>query len=332
MLEWYLSTLTHYGLVAVGLAALMWLTYKGLSRVGVRRETATGLALILPWFAGFLIWQVFPILASLYFSFTEYNILQPPRWIGLANYGTMFTSDSQFWPAVRLTFAFAFLSVPLGLAGALATAMLLNQKVRGVGVWRTLYYLPAILPAFITALLWRVLFLPTRSGLINTLTEPLWRQFSDAPPRWFLDPDLVLWSFVIMSLWGVFGARTVIMLAGLKNIPRELYEVAELDGAGPIARFRYITLPQLSPTIFYLLVTGAIDSLQIFDAPLFVQLAPGTTFLNVHVYTQAFAFAKMGYGSALSWFLFVVILILTLLIFRSSEAWVYYEAEIKEAK
>jgi multiple sugar transport system permease protein len=330
VLGWYTATLTRYVLVALVLGGLMWLTHRVLIRLGMRQEAATGLAFISPWLIGALVWNVYPIFASLYFSFTDYNILQPPTWVGLENYRRVFTQDTLFWPSFRLTMVYAFISVPLGLAGAVAAGLLLNQKVRAVGLWRTLFYMPAVLPAFIVALLWRLLLMPTRSGLINMATEPIWSRFMDGPPRWFLDPDMVLWSFVLMSLWGVFGANTIIVLAGLKNISRELYEAAEVDGAGVWARFRYITLPQLSPTMFYLLVIGAIGAVQIFDQPMFVELPPGAAnFLNVLVYQQAFAFSNMGYGSALAWIMFVVILVLTLLIFRSSEAWVYYEKEAK---
>jgi multiple sugar transport system permease protein len=330
MFEWYASTFVRYVLVALGIGAVMLLTHRGLRIAGVRRDAAIGLGLIMPWFLGFVIWNAFPLLASLYFSFTNYNILQAPQFIGLENYQRLLTLDPQFWPAVRLTMTYAAFSVPLGLAGSILAAVLLNQGVRGVGLWRTLYYLPAVLPAFVTALLWRLMFLPTRGGLVNAATEPIWSLFSDTPPGWFLDRDMVLWGFVIMSFWGVFGANTVIVLAGLKNIPRELYEAADVDGANVWTRFRHITLPQLTPTIFYLLVMGVVAAVQIFDQVLFVQLPPGSsTFLNVYLYQQGFTFFNMGYASAIAWFIFLVILALTLLIFRSSSAWVYYEAEVK---
>ena len=331
MLEWYLSTLVRYVLVAAALGALGWLLYVGLRRLGVRRETATGYALISPWLIGFLVWNLYPVAASLYYSFTDFNILQSARWVGLDNYIEIFTSDGRFWPSFRLTMGFAALSVPLGLVCSVIAAMLLNQNVRGVGVWRTIYYLPAVLPAFVVALLWRLLFVPTRSGLINATTEPIWSLYADDPPRWFLDPTTILWGFVIMSFWGVFGANTVIVLAGLKNIPRDLYDAAAVDGAGMWARLRYVTVPQLTPTLFYLLVMGTIAAVQMFDQPMFVQLPAGSpTFLNVLVYNQAFTFARMGYGAALAWVMFVIILGLTLLIFRSSSAWVYYESEAKK--
>lgn len=329
-LEWYLSTLSHYVGVAAAIAAGMWVTNRVLVRVGLRRDAAMGLALVLPWLLGFLIWNLGPIAASLYFSFTDYNILQAPKVVGLANYERLLTQDPNFWPSVRLTMAYAALSVPIGLIGSVFAAILLNQGVRGIGLWRTLYYLPAILPAFVTALLWRLMFLPTRSGLVNAATEPIWSLFGDKPPGWFLDRDMLLWGFVIMSFWGVFGANTVIVLAGLKNIPRDLYEAASVDGAGIWARLRHITLPQLSPTLFYLLVMGIIAAVQVFDQPLFIQLPAGSpAFLNVYLYSQGFTFFQMGYASAIAWFMFAVILVLTIAVFRSSAAWVYYESEAR---
>jgi multiple sugar transport system permease protein len=329
--EWYISTFSHYLIVAVAIGGAMLLTYRGLRLVGVRREAATGFAFILPWFLGFLIWNLVPVVTSLYLSLTDYDVLQPPTFIGLANYERLFTADPEFWPSFRLTMFYTFLTVPLGLLGSIGAAVLLNQGVRGVGLWRTLYYLPAILPAFIAALLWRLLLLPTRGGLVNSVTEPIWSRLSDTPPGWFLDKDLVLWGFVLMSFWGIFGANTVIVLAGLKNVPRDLYEAAGVDGAGTWARFRHITIPSLSPTMFYLLVMGAIAAVQIFDQPLFVDLPAGAPpFLNVYLYTQGFTFFSMGYASALAWVMVVVILALTLLIFRSSSAWVYYDAEVKD--
>ncbi|MBA3780044.1 MAG: sugar ABC transporter permease [Chloroflexi bacterium] len=327
-LQWYASTLSHYLGVAIAIAGAMWLTNRVLRLLGLRGDAAMGLALVVPWLLGFLIWNVGPIAASLYFSFTDYNILQTPNFVGLANYERLLGGDPNFWPSVRLTMAYAALTVPIGLAGSVLAAIMLNQGVKGIGLWRTLYYLPAILPAFVTALLWRLMFLPTRSGLVNAATEPIWSLFGDKPPGWFLDRDMLLWGFVIMSFWGVFGANTVIVLAGLKNIPRDLYEAASVDGAGVVARLRHITLPQLSPTLFYLVVMGIIAAVQIFDQPLFIQLPPGSpAFLNVYLYSQGFTFFQMGYASAIAWFMFVVILLLTLGVFRSSEAWVYYESE-----
>jgi len=323
----YTYTLSHYMLVGAGLGLAMLAVYGLLRLLGVKGEAATGLALILPWFLGFLIWTLGPILASLYFSFTDYDVLQAPQWVGLANYKAMFTADPDFWPSMRITFLYGLLSVPLGLAGALGTALLLAQDIKGIGIWRTIYYLPAVLPAAATAVLWRWMFSPS-AGLINTLLSPMLNLFGLPRPAWFTDVRLVLPSFVIMSLWGIFGANTVILLAGIKNIPRHLYEAAEIDGAGPWAQFLHVTLPMLSPTLFYTLVMGIIGAMQVFTQPMFID-APRQAgiFINVYIYQQAFSRFRMGYASALGWWLLVVILLLTLLVFRSSAAWVYYEGE-----
>ena len=170
MFQWYAETLVRYVLVAAAIIGVMLLTYRGLRVAGVRREPATGFALIMPWFLGFFIWNLFPVVASLYLSLTDYNVLQAPNVVGLANYQQL-AEDERFWASLRLTMAYSAITVPLGLALALLAATLLNQGVRGVGLWRTLYYLPAILPAFVTALLWRLMLLPTRSGLVNSATR-----------------------------------------------------------------------------------------------------------------------------------------------------------------
>ncbi len=323
----YYPTLLRWLAVGGGMILLMVLLNRGLRALGIKPEVAAGYALILPWILGFLIWNLYPFARSLYLSFTEYNIFQPPKWVGLDNYIRMFTGDPYFWPSFRLTLLYAALNVPLGLMGSIGVALLLNRPIKGVGFWRTLYYLPAVLPAAAVALLWRWMFSPT-SGLINFVLRPVYRIFNVQPLAWFTDPNLVLPAFVIMGMWGVFGANTVILLAGLKNIPRELYEVAEIDGASAWRKFFNVTLPMLSPTIFYNLVTGIIGSLQIFTQAFFIPVPRASgTFLNVKIYQEAFSFGRFGYASALAWFLLVVILILTLLVFRSSALWVYYEAE-----
>ena len=326
MLSWYTLTLTDYVVVGVAVIASMVGLNKGLRRVGVGREAATGYSLILPWLLGFLIWNLGPFIASFYLSFTEYNILQPPKFIGFDNYVEMFTGDRNFWPVLRFTVLYSLINVPLGLVAALLTATLLNQDVRGLGAWRTIYYLPAVLPAAATALLWRWMF--ASNGLINSVISPVLNLFDLARPTWFTDVDLVLPSYIIMGLWGVFGANTVILLAGLKNIPRDLYDAATVDGAGRVRKYLNVTIPMLSSTMFYVLITSIIASLQTFTQAFFIdQPRRAGTFMNVYVYEQAFEQSKMGYASALGWLMVVVILLFTLLVFRSSAAWVYYEGE-----
>ncbi len=298
----------------------------GLQKLGVKREAATGYALVLPWILGMLIWTLYPFVRSLYLSFTEYNIFQPPQWVGLRNYVTMFTGDRDFWRSLRLTLLYAAFNVPLGIAGALGVALLLNQDVKGIGFWRTVYYLPAVLPAAAVTLLWRWMLSPT-SGLINFALRPIYNLLNMQPLQWFTDPDLVLPAFVLMGMWGVFGANSVILLAGLKNIPQHLYEAADLDGANTLQQFWHVTLPMLSSTLFYNVITGIIGALQIFTQAFFVDIpSRAGTFFNVLIYQEAFSFRHMGYASALAWFLLLVILVITLLVLRSSEAWVFYAA------
>ena len=323
--ESYAPTLLRWLLVGGGMMAMVVGLNKGLQFIGVRRETARGLALVSPWLLGLLIWNAFPFAYSFFLSFTKYNIFQPPEWIGIQNYVEMFTKDTNFWPSLRLTLLYAALNVPLGMVGALGVALLLNRDVKAIGLWRTIYYLPAVLPAAAVALLWRWMFSPG-SGLINFLFQPFYALLNVEPLQWFTEPRLVLPAFVIMGMWGVFGANAVILLAGLKNIPQHLYEAASIDGAGTMQKFRFVTIPMLSSTLFYTLVTGIIGSLQIFTQAFFIPIPRRAgTFLNVLIYQEAFSFRNMGYASALAWFLLVVILILTVLVFRSSAAWVHYE-------
>lgn len=241
-------------------------------------------------------------------------------------------TDGFFLKGVWLTLRYAVLSVPLGMIGALAVALLLNQNIKGVGFWRTLYYLPAVLPAAAVALLWFWLFAPN-SGLINWALSPIYNLFDIKPLGWFTDKDLILPSFLIMGMWGIFGANTVILLAGLKNIPKDLYEAAAIDGAGAWKKFRHITIPMLSPALFYNLVTNMIGALTIFTQQAFIPTdRQDGWFVNWFIYNEAFNFGRMGYASALGWMLAVVIILMTLLIFRSSAAWVFYEGARQEGR
>jgi multiple sugar transport system permease protein len=227
--------------------------------------------------------------------------------------------------ALSLTLRYAVLNVPLGVITALGVALLLNQKIRFIGFWRTLYYLPAVLPAAATALLWFWLFAPN-SGLINWFLGPIYDLTGSEPLGWFSDKKLVLPSFVIMGMWGVFGANTVILLAGLKNIPPELYEAAAIDGAGNWVKFRRITIPMLSPALFYNIVTSLIASLQLMTQQAFIPTnREDGWFVNWFIYNEAFNFGRMGYASAVGWLVTMLIILLTLLVFRSSSAWVFYE-------
>lgn len=328
MFGWYGLTLLDYAVVGVGITLSMFGLYWLLRRCGVGREAATGYALILPWLIGLVVWTVGPFIASLYLSFTDYAPIQRgmPTWIGFDNYVEMFTDDRRFWDVLRFTIGYSVINVPLGLIGALLTATLLNQDVKGVGVWRTLYYLPAVLPAAATALLFR--WMLASNGLLNEFLSPIYNLFDIARPSWFTDPDMVLPAYIIMGLWGVFGANTVILLAGLKNIPKDLYDAAKIDGAGRWSTYRNVTIPMLSGTLFYVLIIGIIGSLQTFTQAFFIQhTARAGTFMNVYIYQEAFERNNMGYASALGWIMLIIILLFTLLVFKSSSAWVYYEGE-----
>ena len=326
MVSWYTQTLTDYVTTGAAIIVAMFTLHWVLRRCGVGREAATGYALILPWIVGFLIWNLGPFLASLYLSFTEYNVLQSPKWIGIGNYTRMFTQDRSFWLVLRFTLFYSVINVPLGLVGALFTATLLNQNVKGLGFWWTLYYLPAVLPAAATALLWRWMF--ASNGVINFFAKPLYHVMGVDAPAWFTDKKMVLPAYIIMGLWGVFGANTVILLAGLKNIPRDLYDAARVDGAGRVSTYFNVTIPMLSGTLFYVLVIGIIGSLQTFTQAFFIQhTRRAGTFMNVYIYQEAFERNRMGYASALGWIMLLIILLFTILVFKSSPAWVYYEGE-----
>lgn len=325
MTQDYSATLIRYLLTGAGIVLAMMGLYALLKALKVKEEITIGFTLILPWILGFLIFTAYPIFASLYLSFTEYNILQPPEWVGLANYIDIFSRDIDFWPAIRITLLYAIFSVPLGIAGSLLVAMLLNNDLRGIGLYRTLYYLPSILPAVATALLWRWLFNPD-AGLLNNVLRPIFRLFGEPAPNWFGNPTWVLPAFIIISLWGVAGANMVIFLAALKDVPRHLYEAADIDGASSWHKFRSVTIPLITPVIFLQMVMGVIGALQIFTVAAFVRPTPAAgKFMNLLIYQAGFQQFRMGYASALAWILFALILILTLLVFRSSEAWVYYE-------
>lgn len=326
MLSWYTLTLMDYVVVGVAIFLAMFGCHRVLRRLGVGREAATGYALILPWLIGLVVWNVGPFVASLYLSFTDYTVLKAPEWVGWANYIEMFTEDRRFWRVLRFTLGYSLINVPLGLLGALFTATLLNQNVKGLGIWRTLYYLPAVLPAAATALLWR--WMLASNGLLNELLSPLYNLFALDRPAWFTDPKMVLPAYILMGLWGVFGANTIILLAGLKNIPRDLYDAARIDGAGRVSTYLNVTLPMLSSTLFYVLIIGIIGSLQTFTQAFFIQhTARAGTFMNVYIYQEAFERNSMGYAAALGWIMLLIILLFTLLVFKSSDAWVYYEGE-----
>ena len=358
----YLPTLVRYVAVFAAIGLIMVGAFKLQIWLGAKREAATGRTLVLPWVLGFIVFQLFTIGASFYLSFTEYNLFRAPEWIGTENYQELFdvqivplesreqrSSDAlprgydevqrvevgsggfifgarseDFWRSIRLTVGYAIITVPLGLIASLGVALLLNQNVRGLGLWRVLFYLPAVVPAIATLLLWRWIFSST--GLLNSALTPLYRLAGIESPNWLTDPSLILPVFILISLWGVFGAGSVILLAGLKGIPKDLYEAASIDGAGEWAKFRNVTIPMLSPALFYNLVTGLIGALQVFEAAAFIPIPDSVgTFLNWQIYQEAFNFRNMGMASAMAWIMLLMIVALTAMVFRSSAAWVFYQ-------
>lgn len=328
-MEYYVGTLVRWLLVPAVLIVLSAIIYVVFSRIGWRKKQAIGLALVFPWIAGFLVFTAYPLLNSLYLSFTETSIFGNPTWVGLENYITLFTKDIEFWPSVRITLLYALLSLPIGVMGALLVAMLLNNKIKGIGTFRTIYFLPAVMPEVAVALLWRWMF-NSETGIINFALSPVINLFDLSKPNWFGDPDYVLWAFIIMSVWGIFGTNTVVFLAGLQGVPRSLYEAAEIDGANGLAKFWKITVPQISPIILLQVVMGMIGALQIFTVAMFVRpTSSAGKFMNQLVYERGFTQLHMGEASAIAWVLFIIILVLTLLVFRSSPAWVHYEADMR---
>ncbi|MGG6311923.1 carbohydrate ABC transporter permease [Paenibacillus macerans] len=328
-MENHLATFVRWLAVPIVLFAIAGLLYFVFSRLGWKKKQAIGLALVSPWIVGFLIFTVYPLLDSLYMSFTESTIFGKTEWVGLGNYIKLFTSDIEFWPSIRITLLYAALSLPIGVIGALLVAMLLNNKIKGIGTYRTIFFLPAVMPEVAVALLWRWMF-NSESGIINYALSPALSLFGIDKPNWFGDPHYVLGAFIIMSLWGIFGTNTVVFLAGLQGVPGSLYEAAEIDGAGRFAKFINITIPQISPVILLQVIMGMIGALQIFTIAMFVRpTSSAGKFMNQLVYERGFTQLHMGEASAIAWVLFIIILVLTLLVFRSSPAWVHYESDVR---
>jgi multiple sugar transport system permease protein len=287
------------------------------------RDTVRGYAFIFPVVLGLLIWTFGPMLASAYYSLTKYNLLKPPVFVGLDNYVNLFTNDDLFVQSVRVTTLYVLMFVLLSQTLSLALAMLLTQEVRFLNIFRTLYYLPMVIPYIASALLWRYLF-EKDVGPINAVLKV----FGIQGPSWF-GPEWALVSLVIISVWGS-AVSTIIYVAGLQQVPNELYEASKIDGAGGFAQFIHITIPMLSPTILFNVVTTVISAFQFF-VPAYVLTQGGpvhsTYVYNLNLYEKAFSWLQMGYASAMAWVLFAIIMVLTGLIFRSSPLWVYYEGE-----
>lgn len=293
----------------------------------LNRDNVAGYVFILPFIIGLLVFTLIPFLTSLYLSFTEYNVLSPAKWIGLDNYKEMFFEDPLFWTSFKVTFKFAFIQVPIKLAVSLLVALILAKATRLTGFYRSAFYIPSLMGGSVAiALLWKQLFSP--NGVINQILGVLGLPDDTA---WLGDPKTALGTLIALGVWQ-FGSSMLIFLAAIKNIPYSYHEAAIVDGAGPVRRFFAITLPMLTPIIFFNLINQVIGAFQAFNSSyLITQGKPlnTTLYYGVHLYNKAFDQFKMGYGSAMAWFMLLVIAFFTALIFRSSSAWVYYESEGK---
>jgi multiple sugar transport system permease protein len=295
-----------------------------------RSEFATAMLFISPWIIGFCWFQLYPILASLYYSLTYYNMMQPPIFVGFDNFNRLFTQDDLFWKALRNTATYALFSVPLDLLVALFFALLLNMNIPGRAVFRTAFYFPAVVPSVATAILW-IMLLNAQGGIVNVALQAIGLQ---AIP-WLTNPNWTMPALILLSVWGI-GPSVVIFLAGLQDVPRDLYDAAQLDGAGPLRLVRDVTVPMLSPVILFNLVIGIIGALQVFAQPfiIFANRADSTSIggplnsvlmYSVQLYNVAFRLFQMGYAAAMAWILFVVIFLLSLTAMRLSTRYVHYE-------
>jgi multiple sugar transport system permease protein len=287
------------------------------------REQRLGLLFVSPWLAGFVLLTIIPVFTTLYLSFTDYKVLSPPRWVGWANYRDLLTDTEYFWPSLGNT-VFFFLELPAALALGLALALLLDQKLRGMALYRTIYYLPSIVPVVANAMLWLWLLNP-EYGLINAGLRAV--HLPGAP--WLASPLWAKPALILMDLWAV-GGSMVIYLAALQGVPTPLYEAASLDGANAWNRFVNVTLPAISPVIFFNLIMGVIGTFQYFTQT-FVMTRGGpdkaTLFYALYLYQNAFQYFRMGTACAMAWLLFLITLVATLLVFKTSARWVYYEGE-----
>ncbi|MCC6891617.1 MAG: sugar ABC transporter permease [Anaerolineae bacterium] len=283
----------------------------------------TGYIFILPFILGFLFWFLIPALVAAYLTFQKWNLISPPQYIGLDNIARLF-SDPLLLQSLKATFLYTFLSVPLGLAVSFFLATLINRQFPGIAIFRTIFYLPSIVPAIANALIWAWMF-NTEFGLINVII----RAFGGAKVPWLQSTSWAIPAFVVLSLWSAGGAM-IIFLAGLQGIPDIYYEAAEIDGAGRWAKFRNVTLPLMSPIIFFNLVLGFINTFQVFTVPYLITNGTGgpensTLFLVMYIYRTGFRSQNMGYAAALSWVLFIILTIMSYVIFRYLGSRVYYE-------
>jgi multiple sugar transport system permease protein len=306
-------------------------------------QLATGVSFLAPWLVGFLAFTLIPVVLAFYYSLCDYSLLQPPVFIGLSNYREL-AGDPIFWKSLVNTLIYAAIALPAGMLVSLGLALLLNQKTLGQSVFRTILFIPSLVPTVASAMLWLWLF-NTKLGLLNTLlaTGPgtalvgaanaalraLRLPVLQTPIGWLTDPSWALPSLAIMSLWGV-GYTVVIYLAGLQDVPVSLLEAAEIDGAGAWKRLRHVTLPMLSPVIFFNLIMAIIGTLQAFAIPYIMTgggPARATYFYTMYLYDNAFRYLKMGYASSMAWIQFLIVVALSAIAFWSSKRWVHYQGQ-----
>lgn len=287
------------------------------------RENLTGYLFISPWLIGFFVFTLWPFVRSFYLSFCNYNIVQPPKFIGLANYQMMLFNDDLFYKSLWVTLRYALVAVPLTLFVGVALALLLNLNVRGIAVFRTIFYLPSIVPtvAMTSIFMW---ILNPQVGMVNRILSLV----GITGPAWLSDPAWTPWTLIFMAVWAA-GGSMVIYLAGLKDIPQYLYEAATLDGAGSWRKMRMITLPMLSPVIFFNLVMSVIGTFQYFTQAFVISNGSGgpedsTLFYALYMFKRCWKYMDMGYGSAMAWVLFIIVMVSTGLIFRTQKKWVHY--------
>jgi ABC-type sugar transport system permease subunit len=294
-----------------------------------RREARWGFVFLAPWIIGFIVFTVGPMIAALIFTFTNINLNQaePVRFVGLKNYTDML-SDRQTWASLAVTFKFALLWLPVTIVTPFAVALVLNSRsLRGAALFRLLIFLPYVVPFVAGVLIWQGM-LNSDAGWLNQGLEAIGISH---PPAWLEDPTWIYTALVMMGIWGI-GGGVIVNLAGLRGIPTELYDAARIDGAGAWAQLRHVTIPMMSPVIFYTLILGVVEVLQYFLVPLVIKNGTGdpagsTLFFNLYLYKSFFAFQNMSYGATLAWLLFAITLVVTLILFRLSRRFVFYAGE-----
>ena len=291
-----------------------------------RRETIVGYGFLVPWLIGFFGLTLIPMVYSLYLSFTRYNIFQAPRFVGLDNYIRLFTQDPQFIQSATITLIYVLVGTPIMLAAALGIAMLLNYRDRGAAFFRSAFYAPSLIGASVSvAIVWRAMF--GGDGPVDSILSAVGINIGS----WVGNPSLVLPAMIILSVWQ-FGSTMVIFLAGLKQIPKELYEAAEMDGAGALRRFKAVTIPMLSPVIFFNLLLGLIGAFQVFASAYIISNGSGgpagmTNFITLYLYKRGFSDGQYGYAAAIAWVLLVVVAVIAFILFRTQKNWVHYSGD-----